>query len=95
MLRRIDRSPRISQLLRRVSSTFAARLGLPMLIATGLILLSGACFALTIPLLIIAEQVKAVWLLVCVPILLLHLGLFLGFLGFMLATPLGAEYHGK
>lgn len=95
MLRRIDRSPRISQLLRQVSSTFASRLGLPMLIGTGLIIVSGVCFLLTIPLLVIAESANAAWLLLCVPILVLHVGLFLGFLGFMLATPLGAEYRGK
>ncbi len=95
MLRRIDRSPQISQLLRQVSSTFASRLGVPMLVGTGLIILSGGCFLVIIPLLVIAEGANAAWLLVCLPLGLLYIGLFLGFLGFMLATPLGAEYRGR
>lgn len=95
MLRQIDRSPRISELLRNLSSGLASRLGLPMLVGTVLILVSGLCFTLTVPLLVLIENANAAWLMLCIPLGILHLGLFLGFLGFMLATPLGAEYRGR
>lgn len=93
MLQFIDRNRRISRILRELSTALAARRGLPMLVGTILIVLSGLCFGAVLPMLVMSDEVASVWLWLCLPLGILHLGLFVGFLGFMLAEPLGTGYR--
>lgn len=95
MLRRLDRNQFLSRFLRDISAALAARIGVPMLVGTVLIVSSGLCFAVVIPMLAVTEAVSGMLLWLCLPLGLLHLGLFLGFLGFMLAAPLGANYRSE
>ncbi|NDJ87425.1 MAG: hypothetical protein GYB66_16225 [Chloroflexi bacterium] len=93
MLRRIDRSKRLSRFLKWISPVLAQRRGMPMLVGTAIVILSGLCFAVVIPALVISDEVSAALLWICLPLGLLYVGLFVGFLGFMLATPLGEAYR--
>ena len=95
MLRRLDRNSTISRFLRQLSSGLAARIGVPMLIGTVLIVVSAISFAIIIPLLAMSEGISGQLIWLCLPLGILHIGLFLGFLGFMLAAPLGADYRSE
>lgn len=93
MLKKFDQSPRISQFLRSISTAMAKQRGLPMLLGTGLLILSGLCFALVIPALVISDNLPTPALWLCLPLALFYMGVIIGFIGFMLATPLGEEYR--
>jgi hypothetical protein len=95
MLRWIDRNPVLSRFLRDISSALAARIGVPMLVGTIMIVLSGLCFAVVLPGLALADEISGALVWLCLPLGILHIGLFLGFLGFMLAAPLGADYRSE
>lgn len=95
MLRRLDRNPTISRFLREISSFFAARIGAPMLVGTVMIVVSALCFGLMIPVLAMSDGISMNLIWLCFPLGILHIGLFSGFLGFMLAAPLGADYRSE
>jgi lipid-A-disaccharide synthase-like uncharacterized protein len=82
MLRWIDRSERISRLIQWLSRTLSARRGLPVVIAVVLTLLSGIVHVIYI----VSAQNPVVGL--C-GFGLLHLAMLIGFLGVLLAEPLG------
>jgi hypothetical protein len=93
MLRRIDSSERLSNWLAQLSASSARLRGLPLLIGSGLLLLSFLGFALVILSLVASETASSSWLWLCVPIGLLHLALLIFFAGVMLAVPLGEGYR--
>lgn len=92
-MRFIDRSPAIARLLNFTSTMLAVQRGLPMLAGTVLVVVSGIATGIVIPVIISSEGLSSIWYLLCVPALILHLGVFVGFLGFMLAEPLGRGYR--
>ncbi len=93
MFGRLDSSTRISRFLEWVSTAMARQRGLPMLIGFVLVILSGFCFGMTMLALVLTDRIASIWLWFCPPLFLLHLGIIVGFLGFMLATPLGEEHR--
>lgn len=95
MLKKLDQSPRISQFLRSISTAMAKQRGLPMLVGTGFLIVSGLCFAVIIPALVISDNLPAPALWLCLPLALFYVGVIIGFIGFMLATPLGEEYRSQ
>lgn len=93
MLKKFDQSPQISQFLRTISTAMAKRRGLPMLMGTLFLIASGLCFAVVIPALVISDNLPTPALWLCLPLALFYVGVIIGFIGFMLATPLGEEYR--
>lgn len=93
LLKRLDSNPLLSQALNQMSTTLAIYRGLPMIAGLVCIVLSLILTGIFIPLIALSEQVADIWLLLCVPALLLHLGLIFGFIGFMMSTPLGKGYR--
>lgn len=93
MSRQLDASPRISRFLRWLSTTLAKYRGLPMLLGTILVVMSCVGFGLVLPVLVSAEKIDSALLWLCIPLGVLHLGIFLGFLGFMLSAPLGEAFR--
>jgi hypothetical protein len=91
--RRIDTSPRFGGAINWLSSSMAPQRGVPMLVGTVLVALSLVTSGLVIILLVAAGRfgVGLYWL--CIPAVLLHLGVLVGFIGIMLAAPLGQGYR--
>jgi len=88
----LDKSPRVGKLLAGLSTFLANQRGLPMLVGTVLTVVSAIVSLIVMVIIVSSPAVNAIWLLLCLPIGLLHLAVFIGFLGFMLATPLGQGY---
>lgn len=95
LLRRIDSSARLSHTISELSSSMATQRGLLLLIGMVIVGLS-----LLVNILVIAALVSAgrfdrslSWL--CLPAVLLHIGVILGFTGIMLAVPLGQGYKDR
>jgi hypothetical protein len=93
LLKWIDKNPRIGKLLTRISAVWAVNRGLPMIFGAALVLLSCGLTGLILPLIVSTEAVADIWLLMCLPALILHGGIFIGFLGFMMSQPMGAGYR--
>ena len=92
-MRFIDRSTVVAGLLNRVSGTLSVKRGLPMLAGTALVVVSCVATGVVIPVIVNSEDLSSIWYLLCIPALILHLGIFTGFLGFMIARPLGKGYR--
>lgn len=93
MLRRIDSSERLSNLLVNLSTSSARLRGLPLLAGTSILLLSFLSFGLVLLSLVLSDNASSAWLWLCLPISLLHLGLVVFFIGVMMAVPLGEGYR--
>jgi len=93
MLRRIDESAVLSRLLSWVSTTLAVNRGLPMLAGTAMVVFSFILSGVFLFVITGADDVPDVWLLLCIPATLLHLGVIIGFIGFMMSAPLGSGYR--
>ncbi len=92
---RIDSSRRLSRLINRVSSLMATQRGLLLLIGTVLVTLGFAAQGLVILLLVTRHGYSSALYWLCLPSVLLFLGVLAGFVGIMLATPLGQGYKDK
>lgn len=93
MFKRVDESERLSNFILRISTALAARRGLPMIVGVGIILVSGLCWGLILPLLVVLDEIASGWLLLCLPLFLFYLGLLIALIGIMLAVPLGEGYR--
>ncbi len=94
LLRQIDRNVWLRNALNRLSNTLAINRGLPMVVGLGLVILSLITVSIGIPLLVfLSDDVVMGWLFLCIPALLLHLGIIVALVGFMLVTPLGRGYR--
>lgn len=92
---RIDSSRRLSRLINRVSSLMATQRGLLLLVGTVLVTLGFAAQGLVIVLLVARYAYSSALYWLCLPSALLFLGVLAGFVGIMLATPLGQGYKDK
>ncbi|MBI5928125.1 MAG: hypothetical protein HY862_02365 [Chloroflexi bacterium] len=92
-MRKVDSSPRISRFIMRLSSALSTRRGWPLLAGTVLIVISFLCFGVVIFGLVMSDSATPIWLWMCLPLTLLHLAIFAGFTGAMLAIPLGEGYQ--
>lgn len=90
---RLDKNPYLARLLAFVSTTLAVQRGLPMLAGTVLVVLSCLASVILLPLVVAITEASGWWLLLLIPALLLHLGVIVAFIGFMMAAPLGKGYH--
>jgi hypothetical protein len=93
--RRVDASPRFGSALNSLSSSIASQRGVPLLIGTALVALSLVAGGLVIALLVAAGRYDASLFWLCIPAVLLHLGILAGFVGIMLAVPLGQGYRDR
>jgi hypothetical protein len=89
---RIDSSPWLSNFINQISSSMATQRGLLLMIGTGLVIISLLSTALVLILMVSTSGYSSSLYLLCIPFALLHLGLLVGFIGMMLATPLGQGY---
>ena len=93
--RRIDGSQRFGSALNSLSSSIAAQRGVPLLIGAALVVLSLVTSGLVVGLLVAAGRFDASLFWLCIPAVLLHLGILAGFAGIMLAVPLGQGYKDR
>jgi hypothetical protein len=92
-MRFIDRNRTLAGLLAWISTTLSVQRGLPMLVGTVLVALSCIVTGVVIPVIISSENLSSIWYLLCAPALILHLGIFIAFIGFMMSAPLGKGFR--
>ena len=92
VLKWVDRSPAIGQLITALSDIFAVQRGLLMIIGTGLVVLSLVMSGVIWIALVSTEQFDSSLYLMCIPSALLHIGVLVGFIGMMLVVPLGQGF---
>lgn len=92
MLRRFDSNPAIAESFIRLTRYLAANRGLLLLAGTGLAILSLVLSIVVMVAIVSSSAVGTIWLLLLLPLVLLHLAVILGFIGMMLIIPLGQSY---
>lgn len=95
VLRRVDRSPRFGGVITALSSSMAPQRGVPLLVGAGLVVLSFGISGLLVILLVETGHFDSGLYWLCIPAALLHLGVLTGFVGIMLAVPLGQGYRDR
>lgn len=95
LLNRLDSSPRLSRRIDRISSMMATQRGLLLIVGTVLVLLSLLAHGVVVFALVAYYNLSAALYWLCLPATLFHLGVLSGFVGLMLATPLGQGYRDK
>ncbi len=95
VLVRIDRSPGLSKLINSLSSSMATQRGLLLMIGTGVIVLSLLVHAIILFALAATDVFDRYIYLLCIPFALLHIGILAGFIGVMIAVPLGQGYKSQ
>lgn len=95
VLRRVDASPRLGHVITALSSSIAPQRGVPLLVGAVLVVLSLLVSGLVTVLLVEAGRFDAGLYWLCIPAVLLHLGVLVGFIGVMLAAPLGQGYRDR
>ena len=89
---KFDASPRFSAMINSLSSAMATQRGLPLLIGTVLLFISWITHAITLIILVSTHSFDQQLYLLCIPFTVLHVGVLAGFIGAMLAIPLGQGY---
>src|SRR5688500_7333568 len=92
LLHKVDTSRFLGNFLTGSSSFLARRRGLLMLAGTGITILSLILTAIFMLVIVSSAEVSNIWLLLCIPATLLHLGVILGLIGVMMVIPLGQSY---
>lgn len=95
LLNRLDSSPRLSRRIDRISSMMATQRGLLLIVGTVLVLLSLLAHGVVVFVLVVYYNLSVALYWLCLPATLFHLGVLSGFVGLMLATPLGQGYRDK
>ncbi len=95
ILRRTDASPRFGGVITALSSSIAPQRGVPLLVGAVLVALSFLVSGLVIVLLVETGRFDSGFYWLCIPAVLLHLGVLAGFVGIMLAVPLGQGYRDR
>lgn len=93
--RGIDSSDRLSRLINSLSSSMATQRGLLLMIGIGVVLLSSLTHGVIIILLVTTDHFSRALYWLCVPATLLHIGILAGFVGILLAVPLGQGYKSQ
>lgn len=91
----IDSSDRLSRVINSLSSSMATQRGLLLMIGIGIVLISLLVHGITIMLLAGTDQFDSGLYWLCVPATLLHVGILAGFVGILLAVPLGQGYKSQ
>jgi hypothetical protein len=95
LLSRVDSSGSLSSLIDSLSSSMASQRGLPLIVGTGILVLSLVTHAIVLVALVSTDAYDRNLYWLCIPFSLLHIGVLAGFTGAMLATPLGQSYRDK
>lgn len=95
LLRRVDRSPWLSRQISLLSSSMATQRGLLVLIGTFLVTISLALHAVIVVGLVASDAFGRALYWLCLPFALFHVGVLVGFIGIMLAVPLGQGYRSQ
>jgi hypothetical protein len=95
VLRRIDRSQRLSGLINSLSSSMATLRGLLLMVGSAIVAVSLIAHAVVLVALVTSDRYDRQLYWLCIPFALLHVGVLIGFTGTMLATPLGQGYKDK
>lgn len=91
----IDSSDRLSRLINSLSSSMATQRGLLLVVGTGVVVLSLMVHGITVIALVATEHFSRALYWLCVPATLLHVGILAGFVGILLAVPLGQGYKSQ
>lgn len=93
IIRWIDSQKQLSNLLSAISGQLAVNRGFPMIVGTGFVILSLFTTLLVIPFMVLlSDNFDSIMLLLCIPATILHLGIIIAFIGFMMSAPLGKGY---
>jgi len=92
LLRRVDRSEKLSRLINSLSSSMATQRGFLLMLGTAIVVVSLVAHAVVLAALVSTDDFGQKLYLLCIPFGLLHVGVLIGFTGTMLATPLGQGY---
>lgn len=95
LLKRIDRSRRLSHLIDAISSSMATQRGLPILIGISLLVLSWIGHGIVLAALVASDSFESNLYWLCIPLSLFHVGVLFGFVGVLIAIPLGQGYKDK
>ena len=95
LLARVDSSGSLSSLIDSLSSSMASQRGLPLVVGTGILVLSLVTHVIVLVALVSTDAYDRNLYWLCIPFSLLHIGVLAGFTGAMLATPLGQSYRDK
>lgn len=95
ILDRVDRSPKLSRLINSLSSSMATQRGLLLMVGTGIMILSLVVHGIVVLILIINDVVSSYLYLMCIPFGLLHAGVLFGFIGILIAVPLGQGFKSQ
>lgn len=91
----VDESGALSNLLNQFSSLMATQRGLLLLVGIGLTVLSLLSHIVVLVIMVSSASFDRQLYWLCVPFILLHTGVLAGFVGAVLATPLGQGYKDK
>lgn len=94
-VRVIDSSERLSNSINSLSSAMATQRGLPLVVGTGILILSLIAHGIVLVALVSTDNYDRNLYWLCIPFTLMHVGVLAGFTGAMLATPLGQGYKDK
>lgn len=89
---KLDKSSRLGNLINSLSSSMATQRGLLLLIGSGLLCLSLVSTFAVFGILVSVAGFDSRLYLFCIPATILHVGVLTGFVGIMLAVPLGQGY---
>lgn len=89
---RIDSSSSLSTFINRLSSSMATQRGLLLIVGTATMAVSLLAHALVLLIMVSTGSFDRNLYWLCIPFVLSHLGVLIGFTGAMLATPLGQGY---
>lgn len=95
VLRRIDRSEKLSAQINALSSSMATQRGLLLMLGSAIVVVSLVAHTLALVALVSSDNYNGQLYWLCIPFGLLHVGVLIGFTGAMLATPLGQSYKDK
>ncbi len=73
----------------------ATQRGLLLMIGTGVVVISLIAHILTVAILVTTADLSHYLYWLCLPFVLLHTGVLIGFVGIMLAVPLGQGYKNQ
>ena len=92
---RVDSSGGLSWLIDAISSSMATQRGLPMLVGVAILIVSWIAHGVVLVILVASNRFDSYLYLLCAPFSLLHVGVLAGFIGTLIAIPLGQGYKDK
>lgn len=95
VLTSMDSSAKLSNLINSMSTVMATQRGLLLMIGTGIVALSFVVHIIVIVGLVATESFDRTLYWLLLPYALFHIGVLTGFVGIMLAVPLGQGYKSQ